>query len=88
MECVLLKFLNVYSGEFNFVLEFIIEIFKLFVYNFREILRFYNILDCGIKDEFIIRVGMLKLGRGYLVFYKEMEVMVDFVVVITLIIVV
>lgn len=62
MESVLLKFLNVYSGEFNFVLEFIIEIFKFFVYNFREILRFYNILDCSIKDEFIIRVGMLKLG--------------------------
>lgn len=53
---VLLLFLKEYSYEFSFVLELIIDIFKLLVCNFYKILRFYYNLDCGIKDELVIRV--------------------------------
>ena len=86
MECAPPKPLNAYSGELNSVPESITEISKLSVYNLHEILRFHNILDCGTKDELIIRVGMLKSGRGYLAFHKEMEAMVDLVAAITSII--
>ena len=79
MECAPPQPLNVYSGELNSVPESIAEISKLSVYNLREILRFHNILDCGTKDELIIKVGMLKSGRGYLAFHKELEAMVDLV---------
>ena len=86
MECAPPQPLNVYSGELNSVPESIAEISKLSVYNLREILRFHNILDCGTKDELIIKVGMLKSGRGYLAFHKELEAMVDLVAAITSII--
>ena len=86
MECTPPPPLNAYSGELNSVPESITEISKLSVYNLREILRFHNILDCGTKDELIIRVGMLKSGRGYLAFHKELEAMVDLVAAVTSII--
>lgn len=86
MESAPPKPLNAYSGELNSVPESITEISKFSVYNLREILRFHNILDCSTKDELIIRVGMLKSGRSYLAFHKEMEVMVDLVAAITSII--
>ena len=86
MESAPPKPLNAYSGELNSVPESITEISKFSVYNLREILRFHNILDCSTKDELIISVGMLKSGRGYLAFHKEMEAMVDLLAAITSII--
>lgn len=71
--------LKAYSGELSSVPESITGISKLSVCNLREILRFHNILDCGTKDELVIRVGMLKSGRAYLAFQRELEAMVDLV---------
>ena len=56
---------------------------KLSVYNLREILRFHNILDCGTKDELVIRIAMLKSWRAYPAFHKELEVMVNLVTAVT-----
>lgn len=74
--------LKAYSGELSSVPESITDISKLSVYNLREILRFHNILDCGTKNELVIRVGMLKSGRAYLAFQRELEAMVDLVTVV------
>ena len=43
------------------------------IYRLREILRYHNLLDCGNKDELVIRVGMLRVNRSYLAFHRERE---------------
>lgn len=53
------------------------QISKLSGYRLREILRFHNVLDCGTKDELALGVGMLRAGRGYLAFHKELEATLD-----------
>ena len=83
MECELPPPLNVYSGQLDSVPNSISEISKLSVYKLREILRFHNILDCSTKDELAIRVGMLKSGRAYLAFQKELEATVNLVTAVT-----
>ena len=65
--------LDVYDGNIHLVPDSVTEIAKLSVYRLRVILRYHNILDCGTKDELSLRVGMLKAGRCYLAFYKELE---------------
>lgn len=48
--------LKEYSHELSSVLESIIDISKLSVCNLHKILRFHYNLDCGTKDELVIRV--------------------------------
>ena len=55
------------------------EVAKSSVFKLHEILRFHNILDCGTKDELILRVGMLKANRAYLAFFKESEAIINFI---------
>lgn len=65
------------------VLESIIDISKLSVCNLLKILQFHNNLDCGTKDELVIRVWLLKSGRAYLAFQREQEAIVDLLTVAT-----
>ena len=65
--------LDVYDGQLHLVPDAVTEIAKMSVCRLREILRYHNILDCGMKDELALRVGMLRGGRSYLAFYKELE---------------
>ena len=68
-----------YNGEISSIPTLTTEIAKLSVFKLREILRFHNILDCGTKDELILRVGMLRANRGYLAFYKESEAIINLI---------
>ena len=65
--------LEVYDGQLHLVPDAGYEIAKQSVQKLREILRYDNILDCGTKDELALRVVMLRRGRKYLTFYKELE---------------
>ena len=49
------------------------DIAKLSIYKLKEILRFHSVLDCGTKDEVAVRVGMVRGGRKYLSFHRELE---------------
>ena len=69
--------LDNYDGILSSVPTLVTEIAKLSVYRLREILRFHNILDCGNKDELVLKVGMLTSGRSYLTSYKELEAIKD-----------
>lgn len=75
--------LKEYSHELSSVLESIIDISKLSVCNLHKILRFHYNLDCGTKDELVIRVWLLKSGRAYLAFQREQEAIVDLLTVAT-----
>ena len=69
--------LDNYDGILSSVPTLVTDIAKLSVYRLREILRFHNILDCGNKDELVLKVGMLTSGRSYLTSYKELEAIKD-----------
>ena len=71
------------SGQLSSVPESVTELSKLSVYNLREILRTNNILDCGTKDELVISVGLLKSGRVYLAFQRELEAMMNLISAVT-----
>ena len=62
-----------YDGDILCIPNSVTEIVKLSVYRLREILRFHNVLDCGTKDELVVRVGMVREGRAYLAFHRELE---------------
>lgn len=72
--------LDVYDGNLQLLPDSVTEICKLPVYRLREILRYHNILDCGTKDELTLRIGMLKAGRSYLAFHKELEAIKNLVI--------
>ena len=71
--------IDAYDGNLISVPESITEIRKLSGYRLREILRYHNVLDCGTKDELALRVGMLRAGRSYLAFHKELEAIFDMI---------
>ncbi len=62
-----------YKGSLHCIPASITDIAKLSIYTLKEILRFHNVLDCGTKDELVVRVGMVRAGRGYLAFHRETE---------------
>ena len=62
-----------HNGDILSIPNSVIAIAKLPVYRLQEILRFHNVLDCGTKDELVVRVGMVKGGRSYLAFHMELE---------------
>ena len=68
-----------YNGDISSIPRLTTEVAKLSVFKLREILRFHNILDCGTKDELILRVGMLKANRAYLAFFKESEAIINLI---------
>ena len=68
-----------YNGELSSVPNTLSELSKLSVYKLREILRHHNILDCGVKDELVLRVGMLKGGSAHIAFHKEREALLDLI---------
>ncbi|CAB4026118.1 Hypothetical predicted protein [Paramuricea clavata] len=60
-----------YDGHLELIPESITELSRMSVYKLREILRYHNLLDCGTKDELVVRVGMLVAGKGRLAFQRE-----------------
>ena len=62
-----------YNGDILGIPDSVKEIAKLSVYRLREILRMHNVLDFGTKDELVVRVGMIRGGRKYLAFHREVE---------------
>ncbi|KAL9977246.1 hypothetical protein ACROYT_G014628 [Oculina patagonica] len=62
-----------YKGSLRCIPASITDIAKLSIYKLKEILRFHNVLDCATKDELVVRVGMVRAGRGYLAFHRETE---------------
>jgi hypothetical protein len=68
-----------YNAELSSIPTTTTEIAKLSVFKLHEILRIHNILDCGTKDELVLRVRMLKANRGYLAFYKETEAILNLI---------
>lgn len=62
-----------YSANVPCIPDFVTEIAKVSVYRLREILRVHNVLDSGNKDELVARVGMVRRGRSYLAFHRELE---------------
>ena len=73
MGCVQPPSLVDYNGDVLSIPDSISEIAKMSVYRLREMLRFHNILDCGNKDELVVRAGMVKGGRSYVAFHREQE---------------
>ena len=71
--------LDGYDGKLSSLPHSVTELSKMSVYRLREILRFHNILDCGTKDELVLRIGMLRVGRSYLAFHKELEAIFNIV---------
>ena len=71
--------LKKYTGDLFSVPDSTTEMAKMSVYRLREILRFHNILDCGTKDELVLRVGRLRVNRIYLSFHKEREAIRDLI---------
>ena len=65
--------LEEYNGDLSSLPDSITDIAKLSIYKLKEILRFHNVLDCGTKDELVVRVGMVRGGRKYLAFHRELE---------------
>ena len=65
--------LQVYNGILLNIPDSLTDIAKLPIYRLREILRYHNVLDCGTKDELVVRVGMVKGSRKYLAFHQESE---------------
>ena len=65
--------LQVYNGILLNIPDSLTDIAKLSIYRLREILRYHNVLDCGTKDELVVRVGMVKGRRKYLAFHRESE---------------
>ena len=65
--------LQVYNGILLNIPDSLTDIAKLSIYRLREILRYHNVLDCGTKDELVVRVGMVKWRRKYLAFHRESE---------------
>jgi len=65
--------LQVYNGILLNIPDSLTDIAKLSIYRVREILRYHNVLDCGTKDELVVRVGMVKGRRKYLTFHRESE---------------
>lgn len=65
--------LQVYNGILLNIPDSLTDIAKLSIYRLREILRYHNVLDCGTKDELVVRVGMVKGRRKYLAFHQESE---------------
>lgn len=62
-----------YNGDILCIPDSVTEIAKMSVYRLREILRVHNVLDSGNKDELVVRVGMVRGGRSYLAFHRELE---------------
>ena len=65
--------LEAYNGILLSIPDSLTDIAKLSIYRLREILRYHNVLDCGTKDELVVRVGMVKGRRKYLAFHGESE---------------
>lgn len=57
--------LQVCNGILLNIPDSLTDIAKLSIYRVREILRYHNVLDCGTKDELVVRVGMVKGRRKY-----------------------
>ena len=65
--------LEEYNGNLSSLPDSIIDIAKVSIYKLKEILRFHNVRDCGTKDELVVRAGMVRGGRKYLAFHRELE---------------
>lgn len=53
----------IYDGILNNVFLFVSQLNKEFVRYFRVVLVYYGIFCVGIKEEFIIWIGLLKCGQ-------------------------
>ena len=73
MGCAKPPSLVEYNGDILCIPDSVTEIAKMSVFKLREILRVHNVLDCDNKDELVVRVGMVKGGRSYLAFHRELE---------------
>ena len=63
--------LEKYNGNLDLFPHSITELAKLSVFKLKEILRYHNVLDCGMKDELAIRVAMVESGKSHLAFTRE-----------------
>ena len=62
-----------YNGDVLCIPDSVTEIAKMSEFRLREILRAHNVLDCGNKDELVVRVSMVKGGRSYFAFHRDLE---------------
>lgn len=62
-----------YNGDILCIPDSVTEIAKMPMYRLREILRVHNVLDSGNKDKLVVQVGMVRGGRSYLAFHRELE---------------
>lgn len=63
--------LEKYDGNLEMIPSTMTELSHMSVFKLREILRYHNVLDCGIKDELVLRVEMLITGKDHLAFQRE-----------------
>lgn len=71
-----------YDGKILIIFNFTVGFLKLFVAYLRVILRRYNILEVGTKDELIVRVGFFKVGYSEVVFSRERLCILYYIIVV------
>lgn len=71
-----------YNGEVNTIPDTISEIWKLSVFQLKEILNYHNVLTCGTKDELVLRLVIIKAERPHLALRKERDGLINLITIV------